>query len=227
MTREEIAAEADSAARQFAADLSAQDTSTGIPKPIEIVISQTETDIEKFGLDFEPTSKADTIPPASGGGGGGGSIITGACCVGTACSIQQETNCTDMGGTWQGAGTPCTPSPCGGCTDIPVSLGPGGFSGCADTCGSASYGPFATDTNCTFTGSVDDDLMVNGIITQAGVFAFNDCSGCTCESSNGNNGAHSVSYTIFLPAGMTLDLQVLNWFTGNCFYHGNINVCPA
>ncbi len=37
----------------------------------------------------------------------------GACCIGSDCSITaNETDCTDMGGTYQGDGTPCDPNPC-------------------------------------------------------------------------------------------------------------------
>lgn len=38
---------------------------------------------------------------------------TGACCVGTSCSVVTQAQCTTLGGTWQGSGVPCSPSPCG------------------------------------------------------------------------------------------------------------------
>lgn len=41
---------------------------------------------------------------------------TGACCVGTDCTIETETDCTDMGGIYQGDGTDCDPNPCPGQT---------------------------------------------------------------------------------------------------------------
>lgn len=37
---------------------------------------------------------------------------TGACCVDADCSIQTESDCSGMGGTYQGDGTPCDPNPC-------------------------------------------------------------------------------------------------------------------
>ncbi len=37
---------------------------------------------------------------------------TGACCVGTDCSITTESECDDMEGTYQGDGTDCDPNPC-------------------------------------------------------------------------------------------------------------------
>jgi hypothetical protein len=229
VTPDEIRDEADQAARDFAAQLAkSASTSTGIPKPPEITVTLTETEVEKFGLRMKPQS-ATSVEPASGQGGASvGPILTGACCKpdGT-CTIVTSGDCAALGGVYQGDGSPCEPNPCGGCINIPVSLGPGPFTGCAATVDSASYGPWVTDMNVSISGEVDDDLMVNGVITQAGEFAFDDCSGCLCESSNGNNGAHTVSYSLFLPAGATLDLQLLNWFSGTCSFNGNINLCPA
>lgn len=37
---------------------------------------------------------------------------TGACCIGTDCSITTEAACTEAGGTYQGDGSPCDPNPC-------------------------------------------------------------------------------------------------------------------
>lgn len=37
---------------------------------------------------------------------------TGACCVGTSCSIETLYSCVAMGGVYQGDGTTCTPNPC-------------------------------------------------------------------------------------------------------------------
>jgi hypothetical protein len=46
---------------------------------------------------------------------------TGACCVDTDCTIETESDCEDMGGTYQGDGTPCSPNPC--CTPISIQVG--------------------------------------------------------------------------------------------------------
>lgn len=43
----------------------------------------------------------------------------GACCVGTSCTQTTSATCASLGGTFQGAGTSCSPNPCGG--TIPVS----------------------------------------------------------------------------------------------------------
>ena len=39
-------------------------------------------------------------------------ISTGACCVGSDCSIETEDDCDDMGGIYQGDDTECDPNPC-------------------------------------------------------------------------------------------------------------------
>jgi hypothetical protein len=68
MTRAEIRAEADQAARDFAKLVAESNKGvTGIPKPVEIIVTQTETDVEKFGLQLNPKS-ASATPPASGPG---------------------------------------------------------------------------------------------------------------------------------------------------------------
>src|ERR1044071_8536522 len=40
---------------------------------------------------------------------------TGACCIGTDCSITTEADCIASGGTYQGDNTTCVPNPCGEC----------------------------------------------------------------------------------------------------------------
>lgn len=53
-----------------------------------------------------------------GGAFGGGPTpppITGACCVGSDCSITTESECSDLGGIYQGDNTPCDPNPCPQC----------------------------------------------------------------------------------------------------------------
>lgn len=51
---------------------------------------------------------SDTSSRRPGGGGG----ATGACCVGTDCSITTEAACVEAGGTYQGDDTVCDPNPC-------------------------------------------------------------------------------------------------------------------
>jgi hypothetical protein len=64
MTREEARAEADQAAQEFAAQMAEGSTTTGIPKPPKVTITETSTDVEPFGLDFEPQS---TVVQGEGG----------------------------------------------------------------------------------------------------------------------------------------------------------------
>lgn len=65
MSPEDIRAEADDAARAFAKLVGQDSGTTGIPKPVEIVVTQTETDVEKFGLQLNPKSTS-AAPPAQG-----------------------------------------------------------------------------------------------------------------------------------------------------------------
>ncbi len=55
----------------------------------------------------------DEIPESQGGNP---IISTGACCIGTDCSITTQVGCTIQGGTYQGDGTTCSPNPCGEAT---------------------------------------------------------------------------------------------------------------
>lgn len=67
----------------------------------------------------------DAMEPGAGGGasGGEGEPPTGACCIGSNCSITTFGDCINNGGTWFGPGTLCTPNLCG----IPCCGGCGGF----------------------------------------------------------------------------------------------------
>lgn len=49
-------------------------------------------------------------------------IITGACCVDGVCTIETESDCTDMSGTYQGDDTECDPNPCQFCAITSIDL---------------------------------------------------------------------------------------------------------
>ncbi len=72
-----------------------------------------------YGTDCDPNPCPTPPPP------------TGACCVGTDCSITTEDDCTGMGGTYQGDDTTCDPNPCEGVIPSPCCDG-FGFSGFID-----------------------------------------------------------------------------------------------
>lgn len=229
MTPEQLRAEADQAAQEFFA-AGIPDETSGIPKPPKIETTETSTDVEPFNFQFDRAEdKAQTFPGTGGGFFIGGTPPLGACCrPSLGCSLLTEEQCTTQGGTWHGANSTCTPNPCVDCQpDISVNLGPGSYTGCAATVDSASYGPYLVDMDVTFSGHVDDDVQVNGVIVQAGEFAFTDCEGCPCESSNGNNGEHNFNYEFTLPAGSTIDIQLLNWFSGSCLLNGTLQICPV
>jgi len=66
--------------------------------------------------------------------------VTGACCVAGLCSVRTQAECTSLGGSFQGAGSSCTPNPCAQPSGACCS--PGG------TCS------FVTRTSCAGGGGV-------------------------------------------------------------------------
>ncbi len=85
--------------------------------------------------------------------------LTGACCVGTDCSITTEAACDDLGGTYQGNGTVCDPNPCCECvcsgTGTPIPCHVSGEitlnCDCEEFCGVSSH-----------IEMVDDNLIGDG-----------------------------------------------------------------
>jgi spore coat protein A len=75
--------------------------------------------------------------------------ISGGCCQGAVCTVETPTNCSTLGGVYQGDGTSCSPNPCvepfgaccassGTCTEDTQSTCEGGggvFQGDGSTCG--------------------------------------------------------------------------------------------
>lgn len=55
------------------------------------------------GTGFSPPPPPPSPPPPT---------ATGACCVGSDCSIETEEDCVGMGGDYQGNDVPCDPNPC-------------------------------------------------------------------------------------------------------------------
>ncbi|MCH2137293.1 MAG: hypothetical protein MK101_12075, partial [Phycisphaerales bacterium] len=76
---------------------------------------------------FETYDDAEGVVDASWTGGsiyvvydgGGGGDPTGACCVGSSCSVGTEASCNANGGDYQGNGTSCANNPC----DQPPAIG--------------------------------------------------------------------------------------------------------
>lgn len=61
------------------------------------------------------------------------------------------------------------------------------------------------------TGVVNDDVLFNGVIYQAGQFPFNWTGGANpCGSTNADNGVHNFSYTKVLALDEILTLQCLD-----------------
>lgn len=118
-----------------------------------------------------------TCPELTGAGeeGGGGGVTpppitnTGACCIGTDCTITTETNCIDEGGIYQGNNTICSPNPCstGACcvgTDCSIQSEPdcillgGTYQGDDTVCDPSpcgSTGACCVGTDCTIETEAD------------------------------------------------------------------------
>jgi hypothetical protein len=112
MTREQIRAEADQAAQEFAEQIAqSENETTGIPKPVKIIITETETDVEPFGLNFEAPETASEAPAAGDGGGGGEpppepcpltSIVISGVSINPGCYVGDNGACTNQwSNTWQ------------------------------------------------------------------------------------------------------------------------------
>ncbi len=91
------------------ANLQSEIPETSGIRPHPLVESTEQTlDTTRFGFGFGPKPLADVTPES----GGPPSGTTGACCVGSDCTIQTESDCTGMSGTYQGDDTVCDPNPC-------------------------------------------------------------------------------------------------------------------
>ncbi|MHC5025611.1 MAG: hypothetical protein ACYTGR_02485 [Planctomycetota bacterium] len=86
------------------------------------------------------TIEATTVVPDVGG------EPSGACCLGTDCSVTSEPDCASVGGEWLGAGTTCAGSPCG--------CGPGEITDCFGNCAPGSWigDGFCDDGNRSWNG---------------------------------------------------------------------------
>ncbi len=120
---------------------------------------------------------------------------SGACCIGSDCTIETESDCTGMGGTYQGDGTVCDPNPCGGCdcsaaTHIDVSITLDfhcvwvGGGDCTET--------FAATSLDSCSAALPDLCLTNGGCggTVSGVSTTCTDSGADCD-----NGSYGVTGT--------------------------------
>ena len=161
MTPEQLRAEADQAAQEFAA-AEIPDETTGIPKPPRIEVTETETDVEPFGLNFEEPETASEAP-ASGGGGGGGTPP----CVGIIRCFNISWSATVTG------------------TSYPT-LGIGIFLHGDRPPGDPMCGPPGSECG-NHASSCAEGITVNGVTANNGpAFDCSDAGDCTCQESDGD-----------------------------------------
>ena len=109
----------------------------------------------------------------------GGGDPTGACCVGTSCTVETEADCSAAGGTYNGDGSSCTGDPCdgGGCQ--------AGYSeDCVGTCfEDAVYTDWVGDGFCDDGAYIPSDYGYGG---PEGVAIWLNCDEFNCDGGDCN-----------------------------------------
>ena len=119
---------------------------------------------------------------------GGGGDPTGACCVGSNCSVMTQADCSSAGGSYNGDNSSCSGDPCGGGGGCPA----GEIEDCNGNC-CPDY--WVADGYCD-----DGTYEWNGVAIYLNCDAFN-CDGGDCTDCGGGGGC---------PAGEIEDCN------GNC-----------
>lgn len=142
---------------------------------------------------------------------------TGACCVDTNCTIESESDCTGMGGTYQGDDTTCDPNPCeeitgacchidGACTIETEEDCDGAYQGDGTACEDvdcAHTGACCVDSNCTITRADDCAGVYQGDGTDCDP---NPCPMPTCHECaflNPDDGMYYLTRTLHVTADLT------------------------
>lgn len=76
--------------------------------------------------------------------------------------------------------------------------------------GTWTFGPWGTDTEVRIYGHVDDDIRVNGVIWDEGMFPFDSGRGVPCDGIA--NGQHDFDKTITVSATTPLVIELVNNF---------------
>jgi hypothetical protein len=121
---------------------------------------------------------------------------TGACCIGTACSLRTFSNCDSAGGDWLGPGTNCTGSPCGTppgtcCNGTSCTLRTS--SQCATAGGTFLGGTSCSPNPCSGSCCVNGNCSITALATctsSGGAWLrFGSCSPNICPGPCCDNGA--------------------------------------
>ena len=113
-----------------------------------------------------------------GGDCDGGGDPTGACCVGTSCTVETEVNCAAAGGTYNGDGSSCDGDPCGGGGGCEAGYSPD----CMGTCfEDAVYTDWIADGFCDDGAYIPADYGYGG---PAGVAIYLNCAEFNCDGGD-------------------------------------------
>jgi sugar lactone lactonase YvrE len=82
--------------------------------------------------------------------------------------------------------------------------------------------PFGRDALLQISGTVDDDLLVDGIVIQDGEFPFTDTANPPCPGSGVLNGIHDITYLATVSAHQTVSISVRNNFRGTASINGTL-----
>jgi len=82
--------------------------------------------------------------------------------------------------------------------------------------------PFDRDALLQITGTVDDDLLVDGIVIQDGEFPFTDTAPNPCPGSGVLNGIHAITYLATVSTHQTVSISVRNNFRGYASINGTL-----
>ena len=160
----------------------------------------------------------------------------GACCdtLFGNCDQATKADCEANGRTFIGDGIPCSPDPCGGyCVsvsdskaetfDVPPSV-------CCNRGGTPTKtvrvpSGFSTPCRIRITGTVDDDLLVNGSLIEAGLYPTGPWS--FCDPQPNCNGGHTVggagSGKWVMEVGRTFTVAAQDNLFGGTSY--NLTIC--
>lgn len=148
---------------------------------------------------------------------------SGACCLGATCTSLTQSQCSAAGGSWLGAGTTCSGTPCGTAGSLPVVTLTQLSRSTAYTAKSMSITPFqqnnqgasythpdSTPMNSSIgSTSAMSTASGSGLATQVSTIATHGFAGngsASCESQGSGNGRGDGSGSSVFQANFTLDM---------------------
>lgn len=107
---------------------------------------------------------------------------TGACCVGSDCSIQTADDCAAMGGTYQGDDTTCESNPCCPTTDVTITCSFSGVNPCCRFTVVEGWLQYDLSSFGSFSLPFDEDSGCWNLIIPGGLVAMHYPNWAACET---------------------------------------------